>query len=258
VNDELSDINDEMVFGKNPVLELLKSGKPVNKVLFVTEGPSGRNQEIISLLHERSIPYQFVDRQSLDRLTNRERHQGMLAYIAAREYASVEDMFALAEERQEAPFILMLDEIEDPHNLGALLRTVDAVGAHGVIIPKRRSVTLTGTVAKTSAGAVEHVLVARVSNLVQTLQELKKKGCWVSGAEAGGKIAFEADLTGSRVIVIGSEGKGISRLLRENCDELVSLPMRGKVSSLNASVAGSVMLYEVLRQRTDRTTKTSP
>lgn len=246
----MNDLNDEMVYGKNPVLELLKSGKPVNKVLFVTEGPSGRNQEIISLLHERSIPYQFVDRQTLDRLTNRERHQGMLAYVAAREYASVEDILALAEERQEAPFILMLDEIEDPHNLGALLRTVDAVGAHGVIIPKRRSVALTGSVAKTSAGAVEHVRVARVSNLVQTLQDLKKKGCWVSGAEAGGKEAFEADLTGSRVIVIGSEGKGISRLLRENCDELVSLPMRGKVSSLNASVAGSVMLYEVLRQRT--------
>ena len=242
-------LNDEIVYGKNPVLELLKSGNPVNKVLFQAEGPSGRNQEIISLLHERNIPYQFVDRQTLDRLTDRERHQGMLAYIAAREYASIDDILALAEERQEDPFILMLDEIEDPHNLGALLRTVDAVGAHGVIIPKRRSVTLTGTVAKTSAGAVEHVCVARVSNLVQTLQELKKRGCWVTGAEAGGKEAFAADLTGSRVIVIGSEGKGISRLLRENCDEIVSLPMKGKVTSLNASVAGSVMLYEVLRQR---------
>jgi len=239
-----------MVYGKNPVLELLKSGNPVNKVLFLAEGPSGRNQDIISLLHERSIPYQFVDRQTLDRLTNREKHQGMLAYVAAREYASVDDILALAEERKEDPFILMLDEIEDPHNLGALLRTVDAVGAHGVIIPKRRSVSLTGTVAKTSAGAVEHVMVARVSNLVQTLEELKKKGCWVSGAEAGGKDAFKADLSGSRVIVIGSEGKGISRLLRENCDEIVSLPMRGKVSSLNASVAGSIVLYEVLRQRT--------
>jgi len=243
-------LNDEMVYGKNPVSELLKSGKPVNKVLLISEGQGVRNQEIIALLHERNIPYQFVDRQTLDRLTNRERHQGMLAYVAAREYASIEDILGLAEERQEAPFILMLDEIEDPHNLGALLRTVDAVGAHGVIIPKRRSVALTGTVAKTSAGAVEHVLVARVSNLVQTLKELKDKGCWVSGAEAGGKEVFEADLTGSRVIVIGSEGKGISRLLRENCDEIVSLPMKGKVTSLNASVAGSVMLYEVLRQRT--------
>lgn len=245
----MNTLNDEIVYGKNPVLELLKSGKPVNKVLLITEGVGSRNQEIISILHERNIPYQFVDRQTLDRLTNRERHQGMLAYVAAREYAEVDDLLTLAEERQEAPFILMLDEIEDPHNLGALLRTVDAVGAHGVIIPKRRSVALTGIVAKTSSGAVEHVRVARVSNLVQTLKDLKKKGCWVSGAEAGGKDAFEADLTGARVIVIGSEGKGISRLLRENCDEIVSLPMKGKVTSLNASVAGSVMLYEVLRQR---------
>jgi rRNA methylase, putative, group 3 len=247
----VNNLNDdtEIVYGKNPVLELLKSGKPVNKVLLFTEGQNGRNQGILSLLKERHIPYQFVDRQTLDRLTNRERHQGMLAYVAAREYASVDDLLAIADKRQEDPFILMLDEIEDPHNLGALLRTVDAVGAHGVIIPKRRSVALTGTVAKTSAGAVEHVAVARVSNLVQTLQELKKKGCWVSGAEAGGQDAFTADLTGPRVIVIGSEGKGISRLLRENCDEIVSLPMKGNVTSLNASVAGSIMLYEVLRQR---------
>lgn len=242
-------LNEEFVYGKNPVVELLKSGKPVNKVLLVAEGAGSRNQEIVTLLQERNIPYQFVDRQVLDRLTNRERHQGMLAYAAAREYASVEDILDLAEERQEEPFLLMLDEIEDPHNLGALLRTVDAVGAHGVIIPKRRSVALTGTVAKTSAGAVEHVMVARVSNLVQTIKELKKRGCWVSGAEAGGRDAFKADLTGPRVIVIGSEGKGISRLLRENCDEIISLPMKGRVTSLNASVAGSIVLYEVLRQR---------
>ena len=247
-------MKDEIIYGKNPVLELLKSGNPINKVLFLAEGPGGRNQEIIAMLHERSIPYQFVDRQTLDRLTNREKHQGMIAYIAARDYADINDIFDLAEQRQEDPLILMLDEIEDPHNLGALLRTVDAVGAHGVIIPKRRSVALTGTVAKTSAGAVEHVLVARVGNLVQTLQELKKRGCWVSGAEAGGKEIFHADLTGSRVIVVGSEGKGISRLLRENCDEIVSLPMNGKVSSLNASVAGSIVLYEVLRQRRELST----
>lgn len=253
----MNNLNDdsEIIYGKNPVMELLKSGKPVNKVLLLTDGQSGRNQEILSILKQRHIPYQFADRQTLDRLANRERHQGMLAYVAAREYASVEDLLGLAEKRQEDPFILMLDEIEDPHNLGALLRTVDAVGAHGVIIPKRRSVALTSTVAKTSAGAVEHVAVARVSNLVQTLQELKKKGCWVSGAEAGGKDAFAADLTGPRVIVIGSEGKGISRLLRENCDEIVSLPMRGNVTSLNASVAGSVMLYEVLRQRNEAGSK---
>lgn len=239
----------EMIYGKNPVRELLLSGKPVNKVLFSAGSPRGHNQEIISLLQEKRIPYQFVDRRTLDSLTNQERHQGIVAYIAAREYASVEEILALAEKKQEDPFILMLDELEDPHNLGALLRTADAVGVHGAIIPKRRSAALTGTVAKTSAGAVEHVLVARVSNLVQTLQDLKKRGCWVSGADAEGRDAFQTDLTGPRVLVIGSEGKGLSRLLRENCDELVSLPMRGKISSLNASVAGAVLLYEVLRQR---------
>lgn len=254
-------MNDEIVYGKNPVIELLRSGKPVNKVLLLSENPKERSQGnqgnqgvqgVLTLIKQRNIPYQFVDKQILDRLTEHQRHQGMLAYVAAREYAEVDDILALARQRGEDPFILMLDEIEDPHNLGALLRTVDAVGAHGVIIPKRRSVALTGTVAKTSAGAAEHVLVARVSNLVQTLKDLQKKGCWVSGAEAGGRDAFSSDLTGPRVIVIGSEGKGISRLLRETCDEIVSLPMQGKVSSLNASVAGSVLLYEVLRQRNSR------
>ena len=242
-------MEEEFVYGKNPVIEILKSGKPVNKILLLAEGSSGRNREIISTLKERGIPYQFVDRQTLDRVAGKEKHQGILAYIAARDYASMDDIFALAERRKEDPFILMLDEVEDPHNLGALLRTVDAAGAHGVIIPKRRSASLTATVAKTSAGAVEHVLVARVSNLVQTVQELKKRGCWITGAEAGGGNAFQADLTGARVIVVGSEGKGLSRLLRNNCDEIVSLPMKGKITSLNASVAGSVILYEVLRQR---------
>jgi len=242
-------LNDELIYGRNAVWELLNSGKPINKVLFQTEGNNGRNQDMIALLHEREIPYQFVDRQVLERVSTVKKHQGVLAYIAAREYADVEDIWRLAISKQEDPFILVLDEVEDPHNLGALLRTVNAVGAHGVIIPKRRSVALTGIVAKTSAGAVEHVLVARVSNLVQTLNSFKERGCWVSGAEAGGKNVFGADLTGPRVLVVGSEGKGISRLVRETCDEIVSLPMLGEVSSLNASVAGSVLLYEVLRQR---------
>lgn len=242
-------MNDELIYGRNAVWELLQSGKPVNKVLFQVEGNSGRNQDMVALLHERGIPYQFVDRQVLERLTERQKHQGVLAYVAARDYAEVDDIWQLAAARQEDPFILVLDEVEDPHNLGALLRTVNAVGAHGVIIPKRRSVALTGIVAKTSVGAVEHVLVARVGNLVQTLKDLQKRGCWVSGAEAGGKDVFEVDLTGPRVLVVGSEGKGISRLVSETCDEIVSLPMLGAVSSLNASVAGSILLYEVLRQR---------
>lgn len=242
-------MEEEMVYGRNAVYELVKAGRPLNKVLFQSDVRGERNQELQGILRQRNIPYQFVERQVLDRLSNRQKHQGVLAYIAAREYAEVEDLLALAASKGEDPFILVLDEVEDPHNLGALLRTVEAVGAHGVVIPKRRSVALTGIVAKTSAGAVEHVLVARVSNIVQTLKELKDKGCWVSGADAQGKDAFTSDLTGPRVLVIGSEGKGLGRLVRESCDELVSLPMQGKISSLNASVAGSILLYEILRQR---------
>jgi 23S rRNA (guanosine2251-2'-O)-methyltransferase len=242
-------MNDEIVYGRNAVWELLQSGKPINKVLFQSEGTGGRFQDMVSHARERRIPFQFVDKTALDRVTEKAKHQGVLAYVSPREYAEVDDILALAREKGEDPFILVLDEVEDPHNLGALIRTADASGVHGVIIPKRRSVSLTSTVAKTSAGAVEHVLVARVGNLVQTLEELKKAGCWVSGAEAGGADVYSSDLTGSRVVVIGSEGKGLSRLVKETCDEIVSLPMKGKVNSLNASVAGSILLYEVLRQR---------
>lgn len=242
-------MNEEIVYGRNPVKELLESGKPVNKVLIQKEGEDRRNHDLIKILRERGIPFQLVERQVLERVTEGAKHQGIMAYIAAREYASVEDILGLARARGQDPLILALDGLEDPHNLGALLRTVDAAGAHGVIIPKRRNVALTGIVAKTSAGAFEHVLVARVSNLVQSLRELKGEGCWVSGAEAGGTDLFRADLTGPRVLVIGSEGQGMSRLVRETCDEILSIPMLGKVTSLNASVAGSVMLYEVLRQR---------
>lgn len=242
-------MEEEMVYGRHAVYELVKAGRPLNKVLFQSDARGERNQELLGVLRQRNIPYQFVERQVLDRLSGEQKHQGVLAYRAARDYAEVEDLLALAESKGEEPFILVLDEVEDPHNLGALLRTVEAVGAHGVVIPKRRSVALTGIVAKTSAGAVEHVLVARVSNIVQTLEVLKAKGCWVAGADAQGKDAFTADLSGPRVLVIGSEGKGLGRLVRESCDELISLPMQGKIASLNASVAGSVLLYEILRQR---------
>lgn len=258
----MNDLDQEIVYGRNAVIELLKAERPVNKVLILSEGQSSRNKDLLALLMERQIPYQFVDRKALDRVSEGEKHQGVLAYVAPKDYAQVEDIIGLARNRREDPFILVLDEIEDPHNFGALLRTVDAVGAHGVIIPKRRSVALTGTVAKTSAGAVEHVLVARVGNIVQTLKELKEEGCWVTGADFGGEDAFSADLTGPRVLVIGSEGKGISRLVKEQCDEIVSLPMKGNVSSLNASVAGSILLYETYRQqrnlKDDITSESSP
>jgi len=249
----MNEMNNEIIYGRNPVGELLKADKPINKILFQAEGTGTNFQELIEHAREKNIPFQFVEKSALDRLTDHAKHQGVLAYVAPREYATVEDILGLARSKSEEPFILVLDEVEDPHNLGALIRTVDAVGAHGVIIPKHRSVGLTGTVAKTSAGAVEHVLVARVTNLVQTLEELKKAGCWIAGAEAGGVEVFATDLTGPRVLVIGSEGKGIGRLVREACDEIVSLPMKGKINSLNASVAGSILLYEVLRQRAAKT-----
>lgn len=245
-------MNDEIVYGRNSVTELLRADKPINKIVFQAEGIGTNFQELVEQARTKGIPFQFVEKSGLDRLTEHAKHQGVLAYVAPREYATVEDILGLARSKGEDPFILVLDEVEDPHNLGALIRTVDAVGAHGVIIPKRRSVGLTGTVAKTSAGAVEHVLVARVTNLVQILKELKKAGCWIAGAESGGVEAFETDLTGPRVLVIGSEGKGISRIVREACDEIVSLPMKGMINSLNASVAGSILLYEVLRQRQSR------
>lgn len=246
---EVKELNEEIVYGRNSVKELLKGGKPVNKILLLMDSPNRRNQDIIALLKQRGIPYQFVDRITLDRLSGQGVHQGVLAYIAAREYSSLEDILNLACEKKEDPLILALDEIEDPYNLGAMLRTVNAVGAHGVVITKRRSVALTGVVAKASAGAVEYVKVARVSNLVQALKQLKKEGCWISGADAGGTEAFKTDLRGPHVLVIGAEGKGLSRLVREICDEIISLPMYGEISSLNASVAGSVLLYEIVRQR---------
>lgn len=242
-------MEENIVFGRNAVQELLKSGNPVNKVLLKDEAKSGRNNDIIHLAKERGIPIQFVSRSVLDKLLAGETHQGVIAYIAQRGYAEPDELLEIARTRGEDPFILVLDEIEDPHNFGALLRTAEAAGVHGVIIPKRRSVGLTPIVAKTSAGAVEHIAVARVNNLVQTLNFLKEKGCWVTGAEADGKLVYEADLNGPRVLVIGSEGKGLGRLVKKNCDEIVSLPMMGKITSLNASAAGSVLMYEVRRQR---------
>ncbi|MDR3271020.1 MAG: 23S rRNA (guanosine(2251)-2'-O)-methyltransferase RlmB [Peptococcaceae bacterium] len=253
--------HDELIYGKNAVRELVLSGQPLNKVLLQKDQSGPGIQEILGILRERKIPYQAVDRVLLDRLTEKKRHQGILAYAAPKAYADVEEMLSLAVQRQEDPCLVLLDQVEDPHNLGAVIRSLEAVGAHGVIIPKRRSVALTGTVAKTSAGALEYVPVARVSNLVQTLNHLKQAGCWVIGAEPGGAEIYDLDLTGPLVIVLGGEGKGISRLVREHCDGLVSIPMCGKINSLNVSVATSIVLYEVFRQRRAKRrelVKTSP
>ena len=241
-------MEENIVCGRNAVIELIKSGNPINKVLIKNQ-KEGRNSDIIHLLKEKGVPYQFVENAVLAKHSSGENHQGVLAFTAGKEYVEPEDILEIARQKGEDPFILMLDEIEDPHNLGALLRSADAAGVHGVIIPKRRSVGLTPAVSRTSAGAVEYVAVARVSNLVQTMKYLQQQGCWISGAEAGGKDIYKADLLGPRVIVIGGEDKGLGRLVRETCDEIISLPMLGRISSLNASVAGSIILYEVRRQR---------
>ena len=210
---------------------------------------TGPLREIFTTARDKKIPVQKVDRQRLDKFASGTAHQGVLAFLAAKEYVEVDDILA-GVRPGEAPFLIILDEISDPHNLGAILRTADAAGAHGVVIPRRRSAPLTPTVAKSSAGAIEYVQVARVANLPQTIEGLKKKGLWIVGAEADGDdIFWDARLDGPLALVIGGEGKGLGRLVKERCDNLVRLPMSGRVNSLNASVAAALLAYEVLRQR---------
>lgn len=241
---------EDVLIGRNAVIEALRSERGINKILLAEGDRAGSVKEILSLARERGIVVQSVNRSKLEALAGGMRHQGVLAYVSPVAYAELEDILKRAAEKEEPPFLLLLDELEDPHNLGALLRTADAAGVHGVLIPKRRSVPLNATVAKTSAGAVEYVPVARIGNISQTLRELKQKGMWVAGADMGGEQAYyEADLTGPLVLVIGSEGHGMSRLTREQCDFVVRMPMAGRINSLNASVAGSILMYEVMRQR---------
>lgn len=239
----------EMIIGRNPVIEALKSGRSINKVMISEQMNNRISQQIQKLSHSAETFIQKVPKKKLDQLT-KENHQGVVAYVASYQYASLDDLFAQAEEKQETPFFIILDELEDPHNLGSILRTADAVGVHGIIIPKRRSVGLTATVAKTSAGAIEYIPVARVTNITDTIAELKERHVWVVGTDMKGAEDYRS-LEGTLPIalVIGSEGKGISRLVKKNCDWTVSLPMIGNVSSLNASVACSLLLYEVYRKR---------
>lgn len=242
--------DEEMIAGKHPVLEAMKAGRALNKIFLFNQAQKHLIQPIMEEAKARGIVVQMVDKRKLDQLAPDMQHQGVVAQAAPIAYAEVEDLLALAAERGEPPFIVLLDEIEDPHNLGSILRTADCTGVHGVIVPKRRSAGLTAVVAKTSAGAVEYVRVARVSNLVQTMEKLKEAGLWIAGADAGAPQSFhQTKLTGPIAIVIGSEGKGLSRLVREKCDFILSLPMFGNVNSLNASVAAGVILYEVVRQR---------
>ncbi|WP_256762376.1 23S rRNA (guanosine(2251)-2'-O)-methyltransferase RlmB [Cohnella sp. WQ 127256] len=236
--------------GKHPVLEAMKAGRSINKIFISNQAQRHLVQPIMEEAKARGIVVQQVEKSKLDRLVPDMQHQGVVAQAAAVAYVEVDELLARAAERGEAPLIVLLDELEDPHNLGSVLRTADCTGVHGVIVPKRRSAGLTAVVAKTSAGAVEYVPVARVANLVQTMEKLKAAGLWIAGADVGAKEGFyETDLTGPLAIVIGNEGQGLSRLVRERCDFILSLPMAGQINSLNASVAAGVILYEVVRQR---------
>ncbi|AKU26833.1 putative TrmH family tRNA/rRNA methyltransferase [Geobacillus stearothermophilus] len=239
----------DYIIGRNPVIEALKSGRDINKI-WIAEGAQRHAVEpVLEWAKRRGVLVQYVPKRKLDQMVDGV-HQGVIAQAAAYRYYEVDDLFARAARREEAPFFLILDELEDPHNLGAIMRTADAVGAHGLIIPKRRSVGLTPTVAKASTGAIEHVPVARVTNLARTIDELKERGVWVAGTDADAKDDYRfLDGTMPLALVIGSEGKGISRLVREKCDFLFRLPMRGHVTSLNASVAASLLMYEVYRKR---------
>ncbi|WP_075039512.1 23S rRNA (guanosine(2251)-2'-O)-methyltransferase RlmB [Anoxybacillus sp. MB8] len=239
----------DLIIGKNPVLEALKSGREMNKIWIAEGSQRGQMQSIIQLAKEMGITVQYVPKKKMDQLSDGN-HQGVIAQVAAYRYYDIDDLFKKAKAQGEAPFFIILDELEDPHNLGSIMRTADAVGAHGIIIPKRRSVALTATVAKASTGAIEYVPVARVTNLARTVDELKERGVWIFGTDAKGNQDYrQLDGVIPLALVIGSEGKGISRLLRDKCDVLVRLPMIGHVTSLNASVAASLLMYEVYRKR---------
>ena len=244
------ELSEGMMEGRNAVTEALKAGRTIDKV-YLAEGSTDRSlTRLAAMAKDAGAVVVPTDRRKLDQMSPTGAHQGIIAAVAAHEYARVEDILALAEQRGEAPLIVLCDDLTDPHNLGAILRSAECAGAHGVIIPKRRSVGLTAVVAKTSAGAVEYLPVARVTNLAQTIQTLKDRGVWIYGAAGEAKAdLYHTDLTGPAAIVIGNEGEGMSKLVRESCDVLVSIPMKGHISSLNASAAAAVMLYEALRQR---------
>ena len=244
--------DNHLIEGRNAVLEAFRSGKTVDK-LYIQEGL--RDGVISSVLREakkRDVIINFVSKDKLDLMSKAKKHQGVMAICAAYEYSSVEDILKKAEEKGDAPFIFILDEIEDPHNLGAIIRTANLSGAHGVIIPKRRAAGLTSTVVKASAGAINYTPVAKVTNIAKTIEELKEKGMWFACADMGGETMYDCNLTGSLGLVIGNEGTGVSRLVKEKCDYVVSIPMMGDIDSLNASVAAGVLAYEVVRQRLAR------
>ena len=239
----------EQIEGRNAVLEAFRSGKCVDK-LFILDGcQDGPVRTIAREARKTDTIINYVSKERLDQLSETHAHQGVIAQVAAYDYSTVDEILARAEEKGEAPFLIILDNVEDPHNLGAIIRTANLAGAHGVMIPKRRAVGLTSTVAKTSAGAINYTPVAKVTNIVRTIEELKEKGIWFVCADMGGETMYDLDLTGPMGLVIGNEGEGVSRLVREACDFTASIPMKGDIDSLNASVAAGVLAYEIVRQR---------
>lgn len=249
MNENYEESKSLVIEGRNAVLEALRSGKPMDK-LYVLDGcQDGPIRTIVREAKKHDVILQFVTKEHLNQLSETGKHQGVIAHAAAYEYAQVEDMLELAKSRGEDPFIFLLDNIEDPHNLGAIIRTANLAGAHGVIIPKRRAVGLTATVARTSAGALNYTPVARVTNLKKTVEDLKKQGLWFVCADMDGTVMYDLDLKGPIGLVIGNEGEGVSRLMKENCDFVAGIPMKGDIDSLNASVAAGVLAYEIVRQR---------
>ncbi|MBO7682188.1 MAG: 23S rRNA (guanosine(2251)-2'-O)-methyltransferase RlmB [Clostridia bacterium] len=246
---EERELRDELIIGRNPVMEALRAGRSIDTI-FVSRGErQGSVGKIIAMARDAGILVKETDPKKLGFMCGNQNHQGVIAKVAAHEYATLEDLFARAEEKGEAPFFIIADEVSDPHNLGAIIRSAECAGAHGVIVPKRRSAGLNFTVDKTSAGALEYLPVARVSNLPAAMEELKERGVWIYGTDMDGETWCQTDLKGPLALVVGNEGKGMGRLVREKCDFILSLPLSGNISSLNASVAAGIVMYEVSRQR---------
>lgn len=239
----------QIIEGRNAVLEALRAGRPVDKLYILDGCQDGPVRTIVREARRRGVPFHFVEKERFMKLSETGKHQGVVACAAAYQYSGIEDMLKTAAEKGEDPFLILLDGIEDPYNLGAIIRTANLAGAHGVIIPKRRAAGLTASVARTSAGALNYTPVAKVTNLVRTMEELKEKGLWFVCADMGGESMYKLDLRGPIGLVVGNEGEGVGRLVRENCDYRAGIPMFGEIDSLNASVAAGVLAYEIVRQR---------
>lgn len=249
MSEEMKTVENLVIEGRNAVIEAFRSGKTIDKVYVLDGCQDGPIRTVIREAKKHDTILNFVTKERLDQLSETKKHQGVVAHAAAYEYATVEDMLELARKKGEDPFLILLDNIEDPHNLGAIIRTANLAGAHGVIIPKRRAVGLTATVAKTSAGALNYMPVAKVTNLAKTMEELKEQGLWFVCADMGGEVMYRMNLKGPIGLVVGNEGEGVGRLVKEKCDYIASIPMKGDIDSLNASVAAGVLAYEIVRQR---------